>query len=165
MCAPIGLDIGALTSEEIAVAIVAEMIAVRRGTDPGGPLVTLPLPTRIYDSRRPNTILGGTRLKSGESLYVPVTTGLPGEAISVMLNCTITQTIGSGWLTIIPNESPGGTTAPETSNVNWTAADQTMANLVLVLVGDLDGVDVICGGSGETHFIFDLLGYVAATSM
>lgn len=31
--APIGLDIGALTSEEIAVAIVAQMIAVRRGAN------------------------------------------------------------------------------------------------------------------------------------
>jgi xanthine dehydrogenase accessory factor len=34
---PIGLDIGALTPEEIAVAIVAEMIAVRRNAEPSAP--------------------------------------------------------------------------------------------------------------------------------
>ena len=34
---PIGLNIGALTPEEIAVAVVAEMIAVRRNAAPGVP--------------------------------------------------------------------------------------------------------------------------------
>lgn len=33
--APIGLEIGAVTPEEIAIAIVAELIAIRRSTSPG----------------------------------------------------------------------------------------------------------------------------------
>jgi xanthine dehydrogenase accessory factor len=35
--APIGLDIGAITPEEIAVAITAELIAIRRHADKGLP--------------------------------------------------------------------------------------------------------------------------------
>ena len=38
--APIGVDIGAVTPEEIAVSILAELIAVRRGRVEGGASVT-----------------------------------------------------------------------------------------------------------------------------
>jgi xanthine dehydrogenase accessory factor len=37
--APMGLDIGAITPEEIAVAVVGEMIAVRRHADAALPLM------------------------------------------------------------------------------------------------------------------------------
>jgi len=49
--APLGLEIGAQTPEEIAVSILAEMIAVRRGTDPSQSVsMKMELPGRLKPS-------------------------------------------------------------------------------------------------------------------
>jgi xanthine dehydrogenase accessory factor len=54
--APLGLEIGAQTPEEIAVSILAEMIAVRRGVDPAqARSMKMELPGRLSPDRNPDT--------------------------------------------------------------------------------------------------------------
>jgi xanthine dehydrogenase accessory factor len=49
---PLGVEIGAATPEEIAVSVLAEMIAVRRGVDPGGARsMKMELPGRLKVGR------------------------------------------------------------------------------------------------------------------
>jgi xanthine dehydrogenase accessory factor len=53
--APLGLEIGAQTPEEIAVSILAEMIAVRRGVDPAlARSMKMDLPGRLSAGRNPD---------------------------------------------------------------------------------------------------------------
>ncbi len=54
--APLGLEIGAQTPDEIAVSILAEMIAVRRGVDPAqSRSMKMELPGRLGSGRNSAT--------------------------------------------------------------------------------------------------------------
>ncbi len=129
-----------------------------------GPLVVLRTPLRVFDSRTEPVAIGGGRLVSGQSVAVTVSAAFAdipsGFAHSVFVNCTITQTLGSGYLVIRGSDLTGELPLPSTSNINWTGPGQTLANLVLSEVGGESALEVHCAGGGSTQFIVDVQGYV-----
>lgn len=126
-----------------------------------GALVTLRTPTRLYDSRTDTVLLGGAKIAAEESIIITV--GAPDETrfiSSAFLNVTVTETEGAGFLRVFASDLSGEAAIPETSNVNWSLAGVTLANLALTPVGGESGVEIFCGGAGRAHVIVDLQGYV-----
>jgi hypothetical protein len=125
-----------------------------------GPMVLLDPPVRIIDSR--STPRGGvpTKIKSGERFAFGF---LGNEAFGIagaFINLTVTQTVGAGFLTVQAFQGPTHPGGPVlTSNINWTADGQTIANSSLVPVGFEGLAELICTG-GETHFIIDVQAYL-----
>ena len=157
---------GGGTAAALAVAMCSQPSpALAQTAPPGGrtgQLITLVTPVRVFDSRSAPAALGGGKLASGNAVGVPVSIGtLNGSNVSVaFVNCTITDTEGSGYLTITPSDLTGQLPPAQTSNINWSTSGQTLANLVLTAVGGENTISVRCGGNGRTHFIIDLQGYV-----
>ncbi len=118
----------------------------------GPPGQYLPLtPFRLMDTR-----IGGQPLQPGVPVVLQVTGGqVPNTATAVVLNVTVTDTIGPGFLTVWPTGNP----QPTASNLNW-AARETRPNLVTVPVG-LSGL-VSFFASSRTDVVADLEGYFAA---
>lgn len=150
------------------VALSPLVLDVQRGaaaTDPpGGPLVTLLTPVRLYDSRSDAVPLGGAKLATGGSVIV--TAAVPDEdrfLLAAFVNVTITQTEGSGFLVVTGADSSGERPFPEASNINWAQSGQTIANVALTSVGSEFGIEIFARGDGRTHLIVDVQGYVPFT--
>jgi PKD domain/Right handed beta helix region len=111
-------------------------------------------PTRILDTR------GGGSLAAGQTMtFNPVNAFLAAvkadqlgtvDVTAVMLNVTVTNTHGSGFISVYP----GGTTEPNSSSINY-AAGQTVPNMVIVPVA-ADG-DIELTNSGTTAGQVDLV--------
>jgi hypothetical protein len=113
-------------------------------------------PVRVLDTR---TAGSGGRLVGGETRGFTVDTIVPRIAVGPLLNVTLDQTAGSGYLVVFP----GGEVhpVPPTSNINWYGDGQIVANLVVApMAGEAD-LAVHAGGPGSTHVIVDVLGYFA----
>ncbi len=70
------------------------------------------------------------------------------------MNVTATATTGESYLSVFP----AGGTPPRVSNLNWTAANVTIPNLVTVKIGT-GGKVTLYNNAGSTHVIADLAGY------
>ena len=118
-----------------------------------GGLVIFPAAKRAYDSRST-----GGPISSGTSRTVSLATsgGVPAGATAVLINLTVTETNGSGgYLAVFAT----GSTYQGTSNINWSASGQTIANNATSGVNGSAQVNVLCGGGASTQFIIDVAGY------
>ena len=110
-------------------------------------------PSRIVDSRQRSE----GKPVAGETISVAMPETVPRDAIAVMVNLTVADTEGWGFLTCYPF---GQTEVPDSSNVNVDGADQTRATSAVLRLGDAGGDRgfTIWTYSGA-HVIVDMLGY------
>jgi hypothetical protein len=125
-----------------------------------GAFTLLPVPTRVYDSRpiAPPNLPSDGRISTGEVRTVGLlesgAEGIAENVDGVMINLTVTETIGFGFLTVY---SAAVDTTPNASSINWFADGMTVANQV-VSATQFANLKVACGGGGSAHFIIDVVG-------
>jgi len=107
-------------------------------------------PSRFLDTRTSSAVGANAVL----SFQAAGTGGIPGKVSAVVFNLTVTQPGTFGHI----RAYPFNTTAPNTSNVNFSK-DQTVANSVTVPVGTDGKVSLLNSSNGSTHLISDVNGY------
>lgn len=128
-----------------------------------GGFVFVPInPYRAFDTRRiaTNVMVGGKEIIFDVLTNEDLVAQIPSTAVAVTYNLTITQTVGSGYLSIYPADINW----PGTSSINFTTSGQTLANGGTVAVGlgsFLGELAVYCGPNANiaANFIVDITGY------
>ncbi|MDO8364304.1 MAG: hypothetical protein Q7V88_15540 [Actinomycetota bacterium] len=130
------------------------------GSATAGAVSLLPAPVRVYDSRpgQPPLLGDKTLLAAGVDRVVNCTlnsSGVPTDAAGVLLNVTAVNQSGAGNLSVRAN----GVGFSGTSNLNWTAAAQTIANAVTSACGAGATIAVRLSGAVSSNVIVDVVGY------
>ena len=116
-------------------------------------------PARVIDTRAGRPTIDGVAAGGGIAAPGSVTevqiggrAGVPGDAVAVALNVTITEPEAPGYATVYPC----GTEPPTASNLNYVAG-QTIPNLVIAKLGA--GGKVCVYTQSRAHLIADVLGH------
>jgi hypothetical protein len=118
-------------------------------------------PCRIVDTRGNGALIMGGAFTTNQIRNWTLVNkcGLPAGADAVSVNLTVTGTGAHpfGFVTIWPKDAP----QPTASNINWSAAGQTIANAVIMPLGTFGAVSVISGNAG-TDMVLDINGYFSS---
>ena len=147
-----------LLATSLAFSLLLAVGSASASAAGGGRYVAL-TPARVLDTR---TGIGAPtgQLQAGHTLNLTVagSGGVPSSgATSVVLNVTVTEGAGPGFLTVWP----AGQALPMASNLNFSAG-QTVANLVEVGVGSAGQVSLYAAAT--VSVIADVAGWVNASS-
>ena len=118
-------------------------------------------PSRICDTRTGSGLpCAGQKIANGGTLDVTVAGvgGVPGDAQAAVLNATVANETGGGYLTVYPK----GQSRPVSSNINWPGT-QYLANLVEVPLGTQGQVSFYAAGSA-TDLVVDVQGFIPRSS-
>lgn len=158
---PVGQDgsitVATSTGADVVVDIVGTFTNSSAPASTAGLFVPTP-PTRVMDTRNsnPNSFTADsarTLISTGDS-PVPAAP----QVHAVLANVTLTQTAGTGFVTVWPGSTP----RPNVSTINATNAGETVANAALMPLGPTDGqgIATISGYTQTaTHLIIDVYGY------
>lgn len=114
-------------------------------------------PTRVLDTRA-GTGAAKRAVGAHGSVALKIATGslVPAGASAVVLNVTATAATASGFVTAYPT----GSALPTSSNVNFVRGS-TVADLVVVPIGDSSSISLYNGSGGSAQFVADVQGYLA----
>jgi uncharacterized repeat protein (TIGR01451 family) len=120
-------------------------------------------PCRLADTRGTSGVpIGGPRLAAGgiRTINVRELCGLPGNAVAISYNVTVTGATSAGDLRLFPGGSPSFS-----SVINYLSG-QTRANNGVVPLASDGSIGVQCDqASGTTEFILDVNGYFAVSDL
>jgi hypothetical protein len=119
-------------------------------------------PKRILDTRPASAVnYTGAKPAAGGLVTITVagTAGVPADAVAVALNVTATEATLPGYVQVFPT---GRATPGSSSNLNTSAAGQTIANSVIVPLGDGGAVSLFT--QTGAHLLVDVAGYFLSTT-